>query len=293
MGKRIRQIVLTALAIAAAVFCGTWLKARPAAKHPYFAPIEFSVIAHRGGRGLGPENTLAAFRLSLAAGADVLEMDVRSTVDGHLVALHDDTVDRTTDGRGALSEMTLAELKKLDAGYRWTADSGISFPFRNRGITVPTLPEILTAIPDTPLIMEIKENRSSTSQSLCDALQAHQRTTGVLVASGHTDALENFRSVCPGVATAAGPSEALQFFLLSRLGLAFLYSPAEQALLVPETVKGREVPSPRFVEAAHGRNLKVAVWTVNAVDDMHRLISAGVDGIITDYPDRLAAVLGQ
>jgi glycerophosphoryl diester phosphodiesterase len=293
MGKRLLQIFLAILIFAAIVLGGVWLQARPAPQHPYFTATGFQVIAHRGGSGLGPENTLAAFRRSLAAGADVLEMDVRTTADGHLVVLHDATVDRTTDGRGAVKEMTLAQIKALDAGYRWTADQGRSFPFRGRGITVPSLSEVLAAFADTPLITEIKEKRPEVSQSVCEMLRQHGRINSVLVASVHAGVLERFRQVCPGVATSAGPSEALWFCLLSRAGLASLYSPAMQALQVPATFKGLAVVSPQFVAAAHGRNLTVAVWTVNAEETMRRLIAAGVDGIMTDYPDRLADIIEE
>jgi len=293
MGKRLLSIFLAALMLAVIVLGGVWLRARPAPPHPYFAAAGFQVIAHRGGSGLGPENTLTAFRRSLAAGADVLEMDLRTTADGHPVLLHDATVDRTTDGRGAVNEMTLVQLKKLDAGYRWTADQGRSFPFRGRGITVPTLNEVLVAFAETPLITEIKEKRPEVSQSVCEMLRRHGRITSVLVASVHAGVLERFRQVCPGVATSAGPSEALWFYLLSRAGLASLYSPAMQALQVPVTFKGLAVVSRRFVAAAHARNLTVAVWTVNAEGIMRRLIAAGVDGIMTDYPDRLAGIIEE
>jgi glycerophosphoryl diester phosphodiesterase len=290
MRKRLLQIFLAPLVFAVIVLGGMWLQARPASPHPYFDAAGFQVIAHRGGSGLGPENTLTAFRSSLAAGADVLEMDLRTTADGHLVVLHDATVDRTTDGRGAVNEMTLAQLKKLDAGYRWTADQGRSFPFRGRGITVPTLSEVLAVFAETPLITEIKEKRPEVSQSVCEMLRRHGRMTSVLVASVHGGVLERFRQVCPGAATSAGPSEALWFYLLSRAGLAPLYSPDMQALQVPVTFKGLAVVSPRFIAAAHARNLTVAVWTVNAEGTMRRLIAAGVDGIMTDYPDRLVGI---
>jgi glycerophosphoryl diester phosphodiesterase len=293
MGKRLLKIFLAALVLAVIVLGGVWLQARPAPPHPYFDAIGFQVIAHRGGSGLGPENTLAAFRRSLAAGADVLEMDVRSTADGNLVVLHDATVDRTTDGRGTVNEMTLAQLKTLDAGYRWTADQGRSFPFRGRGITVPTFSEVLETFAETPMIAEIKEKRPEVSQSVCEMLRRHGRMTSVLVASVHAGVLERFRQVCPAVATSAGPSEALWFYLLSRAGLASLYSPAMQALQVPVTFKGLAVVSRRFVAAAHARNLTVAVWTVNAEGIMRRLIAAGVDGIMTDYPDRLVGIIEE
>ena len=188
MGKRLLKIFLAALVLAVIVLGGVWLQAHPAPPHPYFDATGFQVIAHRGGSGLGPENTLAAFRRSLAAGADVLEMDVRTTADGHLVVLHDATVDRTTDGRGAVKEMTLAQIKALDAGYRWTADQGRSFPFRGRGITVPTFSEVLETFAETPMIAEIKEKRPEVSQSVCEMLRRHAPRPPKRSSFGHAGA---------------------------------------------------------------------------------------------------------
>lgn len=106
------------------------------------------VFAHRGGGGLIPENTLEAFVYSARMGVDVLELDVHATKDGALVVLHDASVDRTTDGRGRVNELTLDEIKKLDAGYLFSADGNQTFPFRGRGVTVPTLSEIFDALPE-------------------------------------------------------------------------------------------------------------------------------------------------
>ena len=111
------------------------------------------------------------------------------------------------------------------------------------------------------------------------------------MASAHPEVLEHFRTACPQVATSAGPSEAMLFYLLSRIGLTSLYSPSEKALLVPMAFRDRHVVSPGLVAAAHRRNLKVAVWTVNTEEDMRQLIASGVDGILTDYPDRLAGLI--
>ena len=97
------------------------------------------VIAHQGGDGLWPGNTLFAYQNAAKLGVDVLEMDIHITKDGKLVLMHDETVDRTTDGTGEIESMTLAELKQLDAGYSWTPDEGKTFPFRGQGITMTTL----------------------------------------------------------------------------------------------------------------------------------------------------------
>src|SRR3970040_315639 len=119
----------------AAVFGVIAVTARPAPNHPYFAAgnPRIDVIAHRGGAGLRPENTLAAFSHAVAIGADVLEIDVQPTADGAIVCIHDATVDRTTDGQGRVDSFTLKELRKLDAGHNWSGDGGGSLSYRAHG----------------------------------------------------------------------------------------------------------------------------------------------------------------
>ena len=114
------------------------------------------LMAHRGGEGVWPSNTLYAFQQAAALGADVLELDIHATRDGVLVVRHDPFVESTTDGQGYICELTLAEIQRLDAGYTWTADGGQSFPFRGLGITIPTLEEVLAAFPNVRLNIDIK-----------------------------------------------------------------------------------------------------------------------------------------
>jgi glycerophosphoryl diester phosphodiesterase len=267
------------------------LLAKPVPDHPYFIPDEFLVIAHRGGLSLGPESTLYTFRNAVKLGVDVLEMDVRSTRDGRLIILHDDTVARTTNATGSVQDYTLVELKKLDAAHRWSPDNGQTYPLRNKGIKIPTLPEVFKAFPQTKINLEIKETQSSTIQSLCRLIRDHQMTTNVVVASYDTDSLKEFRSLCPQVATSAGASEAMLFYGIQKVYLEAAYSPDAQAIQVPETLRNLRVVNRRFIEAAHARNMRVQVWTVNDVDAMQRLLNLGVDGIMTDYPRRLMELL--
>jgi len=269
------------------------LLAAPAPEHPYFQPDTFLVIAHRGGRSLGPENTLHTFRQAVDLGVDVLETDVHPTKDGHLVLLHDKTVDRTTDGTGPVDAFTLAELKKLDAAHRWSPDNGKSFPLRGKGFTIPALAEVFEAFPQMRLNIEIKDPDQTELRSLCRAIQGHGMSQKVMVASFDAGALKNFRSICPGVATSAGASEAMLFYALQKIHLESAYSPAAQALQVPRAYGDLQVVTKRFVEAAHSRNLKVHVWTVNGVDSMTELLQLGVDGIMTDYPRRLLEAMAH
>jgi glycerophosphoryl diester phosphodiesterase len=269
------------------------LLARPAAEHAFFAGDGVLVMAHRGGRGLWPENTLYAFQKAWALGVDVLEMDVRSTQDGVLVVMHDDTVDRTTDGASPIQDYTLEELKQLDAGYRWTTDDGATFPYRGQGITVPALEELFQALPDAPMNIEIKQSEPSIIAPFCELLRAYGRTESVLVASFDQDTIRAFREECPEVASTAGEDETRVLYVLSRVWLSRTYSAPAEAAQVPEYFGDLHVVTPRFLAAAHGRRMQVHVWTVNETEDLQRMLDLGVDGIITDYPDRLLELLGR
>jgi glycerophosphoryl diester phosphodiesterase len=287
---RIRTLLVLLLIIFIA-YAILRLLAKPIPDHPYFIPDKFLVIAHRGGPSLGPESTLYTFRKAVKLGVDVLEMDVRSTRDGQLIILHDDTVSRTTNATGPAQNYTLVDLKKLDAAHRWSPDNGQTFPLRNKGVQIPTLPEVFEAFPQTKLNLEIKEARSSTIQSLCRLIRDHQMTSNVVVASFDTDSLKEFRRLCPQVATSAGASEARLFFGLQKAYLEAAYSPTAQVLQVPESLGDLRIVDKRFIDAAHARNMRVQVWLVNDVRSMQRLLELGVDGIMTDYPQRLMEVL--
>jgi glycerophosphoryl diester phosphodiesterase len=251
------------------------------------------VFAHRGGGGLYPENTLEAFKYSAAMGVDVLELDVHSTADGTLVVMHDSLVDRTTNGSGQVNQMTLAELKKLDAGYHFTPDDGKTFPFRGKGITVPTLQEIFDALPDKTFNVEPKQAAPSVTKPLCEILRARKMTDKVIVGSFRQTAIDEFRAQCTEVATAATPAEVRDFLAMYKVGLGASYSPPMQVLQIPERLGSLQIVSKDFIETARKLNLKVHVWTINDAEDMQRLIEMRVDGIMTDYPDRLLDILGS
>jgi glycerophosphoryl diester phosphodiesterase len=266
---------------------------RSAGEHPYFALDEGRplVMAHRGGGGLWPENTLYAFERAAEIGADVIETEIHSTADNNLVFIHDETVDRTTSGTGLVNSFTLRELKRFDAGYHWTADGGQTFPFRGKGITVPTLEEVFTALPNTRINIDLKQISPPLASQLCVMLHSFDMVEKVMVASFSMKALGDFRQVCSEVATSASKREVTLFFLMNLIFLGAAYGPPCHALQIPEYSSGMHVLTKRFLQTAHSHNLKVHVWTVNQVEDMKRLLDLGVDGIITDYPDRLISVL--
>lgn len=286
---------LSVIIAAAAVLAFMAITARPAPDHPYFAAANpgIHVIAHRGGAGLRPENTLAAFSHAVAIGADVIEMDVQPTADGAIVCIHDATVDRTTDGRGRVDSFTLDELRKLDAGHNWSGDGGRSFPYRGQAIRIPTLEEVFSRFPRTRMIVEMKHGGPALARPLCDLVRRSGMTDKALVASLNVDAVAAFRSDCPEVLTAMSVTEARTFHGAYRVGLASLYSPPVTALLIPDRLRGETLTTAALVEAAHGRNLRVHVWTLNDEERMRQLARMRVDGIMTDRPDRLLALVGR
>ncbi len=154
-----RHYVATALAVLVFVAASSVYvrRAVPVVARPAVLPAaDVLIIGHRGAAGLAPENTIPAFEAALRHGAHMLELDVWPTGDGAVVVLHDETVDSTTDGAGRVTEMTLAQVQSLDAGYRFTADGGVTYPWRGVGVVIPTLADVLREFPDTPFVMEIK-----------------------------------------------------------------------------------------------------------------------------------------
>ena len=247
------------------------------------------VIAHRGGGGLAPENTLFAFKKAHDLGVDVIEIDVHGTADGEIVVMHDASVDRTTDGTGKVNSFTLEQLRKLDAGFRWSPDNGKTYPYRGNGITIPMLEEVFAAFPKMKFNIEPKQASPSIIKPLCQIIRNHKMTDKVVVGSFQQAVLDEFRGECPEVATSASPFEVSKFLGMYKTGLNQSYSPPMQALQVPEYIGVTK----EFVEAAHERNLKVHVWTVNETANMQRLLEIGVDGIMTDYPQRLLTLLDR
>ncbi len=256
-------------------------------------PVKPVNIAHRGGRGIAPENTLVGFREGRRAGADVLEFEVHLTADGRLVVIHDDTVDRTTDGTGLVREKTLRELKELDAGYRFTRDGGETYPYRGQGVTVPTLEEIYQEFSDVPVNVEIKEDQPDIEQALWEAIEEADAVGRTLVVSGNTGVIRRFRGVSGGrVATGSSITEIVVFDLLRRLRLSRFLRPSYQALQVPEGYRNiLRLVAPGFVRSAHQLGVRADVWTINTERDMRRVLGHGVEGIMTDRPDILAQLL--
>lgn len=233
------------------------------------------LLGHRGASAYAPENTLAAFRRALDLGADGFELDVTLSADAVPVVIHDDTVDRTTDGEGRVDRLTLAQLKQLDAGY-W-AKFGAEFA----GERIPALAEVFAELGQRALInVELKEDPSpdrKLAEKVVALIHEHGVAERVVVSSFYYDNLRRVKAVAP------------------MLPVGLLYSPNEplrmlRAWLGPGVRAEAHHPYYRLINAAtlrwyHVRGYRVNVWTVNAEADLARLVRLGVDGIITDRPD--------
>ena len=237
---------------------------------------------------------MEAFRLAAASGAGGLETDVHMTRDGSVVAIHDDTVDRTTDGAGLVRGMTLAEVKGLDAGSRFTPDGGATYPYRGRGVRVPEIGEVFREFPNHVVNIEMKEEQPGVEAALLRVIEEEGAQDRALVVSGKARPVRRFRKLCGGrVRTGASAQEIATFFYLSRLRLTGLFRPPYHALQVPVEYRGTPLVTPRFVEAAHRLGVRVDVWTIDDPGEMRRLLDLGADAIMTNRPEVLEKVLGN
>jgi len=244
-------------------------------------------LGHRGASGSAPENTLAAFVLARELGADGIELDVQFSQDQRLIIIHDDTLDRTTDGHGRADAFTLAELKTLDAGC-W-------FNTKFADERIPTLQEVfdlfkpdltgaergnLSGLNRTPFLLNV-EIKSDGDTRLADAVvgcvQRNDMGKQVILSSFDQAMLRRVRQFAP------------------ELPIGFLYSKPDELQALDFAADALhphwKLINEEFVQQAHARDQQVNVWTVNETDDLRSIVALGVDAIITNYPERLKAVI--
>lgn len=290
-----REWLLPSIASAAARLAQGSRAQRPRARPPQgvFARTPGpAAFAHRGGAELWPENTLHAFRSAFDMGCPYLETDLRMSRDGEIVLMHDACLERTTNGRGQVCDHSLSELKRLDAGYRFTPD-GVTYPFRGGGLQISTLAELVFALPEAHFNVEIKEQgKPNLAEALARFVDRHQIHGRFCVAADNHQYLAHFRRVsCGRVATAASRRECLLFWLLSGWSGEHLLRPRYAALQLPERAYGQPLLRERLLRCARDKGVCVHVWTINEPQRMRALLARGVDGIMTDRPDRLLAAM--
>lgn len=257
-------------------------------------PGNFLRIGHRGAAGLAPENTMVSFETAVRIGVDMIELDVHATADGRIVVLHDSDVSRTTNGSGRVDAMLYDQVRELDAGHRFSPKPG-HFPFRGQGLRIPLLTEMLEAHPELLITVELKETIHDLAiPRVAEILRAHRPER--IVVGCQDDAMSAaFRAHAPDIAMSPPRGYITRMFYLTHLWLDRFVQPRFEVIQSPVTEKparrGIRVLTRRFLDAAHGLQMPVQVWTVDDPNEMIEMLNLGVDGIITNFPDRLNAAL--
>ncbi|GAE28394.1 glycerophosphoryl diester phosphodiesterase [Halalkalibacter wakoensis JCM 9140] len=265
---------------------------------PFFEEEELVVVAHRGGKHLAPENTITAFEKARELEVNAIEFDIHMTKDHELVAIHDATVDRTTDGSGKVGDMRLEDLKELDAGYYFQNEKG-DYSFRNQNVVIPTVEEIFEQFPDMKMFIEIKDTNEAETipvmvERLWNLIQKYGLEERVLVGSFDQTIIDLFDEAADGrVAVGAGRQEVMKWVAANKLFLNGLYRPKVDAIQIPTEQKGIDLTSKRLIEFAQRWGMPVHYWTINDEETMRYLLEQGADGIITDRPDLLLEVLEE
>ncbi len=259
--------------------------------HPFLQGLRRPLhIAHRGGAGLYPENTLFAFEQAVRVHhADMLELDVHATKDGEVIVAHDATLERCTDGHGALADHTWAELEALDAAWHFTPVTGPGTPYRGRGLRLPRFIDVFRAFPGLRLNVELKDERAL--EPLAALLAGEAWQARLCLGSEHDELGARVASTFPE-ACCFFPRDALAAFVLGAKGGEVVDDPRYLVLDMPYQWEGVTLFDAALAEIAAAHGKWINVWTVDDEADMRRAIADGVGGVMTDRPDLLRAVLG-
>ena len=299
--KKILKVISGLLVLVAGVWLVIYLwpqEQRPVRAFYQADDHEVLNIAHRGGRGLAPEGTLAAFDKAEQLAVDVFEYDTHLTKDGHLVVIHDETVDRTTDGTGKVNELMMEEVQTLDAGYQFV-DQKDEYTYRDQGVYIPTVAEVFEKYPNTRHLIEMKDTNApelyeEVIQELWRLIQEYNMEEQVMVGSFDHEMIERFEEVTAGqIPIGAGEQEVREFVTKHVPYLNGLAKTNVDSLQLPTEAEGYNLTTNNIIQSAKKRNMSVYYWTINDEATMRELIEKGVDGIMTDYPDRLHKVLTE
>jgi glycerophosphoryl diester phosphodiesterase len=236
-------------------------------------PQDFLIIAHRGASSYAPENTIAAFDLALQMGASHLELDVHLTHDDYLVIIHDDTVDRTTNGAGPVASQTLAALQALDAGA-WFGEAFV-------GTRIPTLAEVLTRYQGRAhLHIELKGHTAHLPQRTVDLVGVHGMAQHATFTSFQHAHLQTMRAYAPELPTG---------WLVGEISDAVIAQ--AHALRCAQLCPRASLVTPGLVQRLHTEGFRVRAWGATNEALMHQVVEAGADGMTVNFPDKLLAYM--
>lgn len=291
MGKK-TKIAIAIAAASAAAWAGSKAISKPQQREGKQA-LQFDrpiILAHRGGAHLEPEHTMLAFEKSAQLGVDGFEIDIRLTKDEEIIVFHDATVDRTTEGYGSVSEMTLAEINALNHGYQFEDLTG-AFPYREQKVDVVTLRELLESYPNMLINIDIKDAPDTYEGSLMPSklwrlIEELGVENRVVVTSFYGEQIDRFNLYAQNqVALGAGESDVRKAFASFSSQFGHLYHPKVDVFQIPPKSGVVSLDSPKFIQFLSNLNIPVHYWTINDLVTMNKLIHNGAQGIITDRPD--------
>ncbi|AWF81880.1 hypothetical protein BTJ40_14180 [Microbulbifer sp. A4B17] len=247
------------------------------------------ILAHRGASGEYPQGTSLAFDMALDQGADILELDIHLSKDHFIIINHDADLKDNVGISDKIEDLTIGEIKTMDAGYVFTLDNGETYPYRNQGLALLTLNELFERYPNALFNIEIKPNDKLLSETLWQVIVDYRMEQQVTVASQHNRAMNHFRDISQGkVRTSATIGELVEASLAWSSGFGWAFNPDFDVAQLPYSITTK--PYVRFFQS---KGVAVDLWTVNDMDDIKRSISLGVDGIIGDYPGRIYQALEE
>ncbi|MGE7841978.1 glycerophosphodiester phosphodiesterase [Lysinibacillus sp. NPDC093712] len=299
MGKK-TKIAIAIAAASAAAWAGSKAISKPQQRVGKQA-LQFDhpiILAHRGGAHLEPEHTMLAFEKSAQLGVDGFEIDIRLTKDEEIIVYHDATVERTTDGYGSVSEMTLAEINALNHGYQFEDLAG-EFPYRDKKVDVVTLRELLECYPNMLINIDIKDAPDTYEGSLMPSklwrlIEELNAEDHVVVTSFYGEQIDRFNLYAQNqVALGAGESDVRKAFASFSSQFGHLYHPKVDVFQIPPKSGVVSLDSPKFIQFLSNLNIPVHYWTINDAVTMNKLINNGAKGIITDRPDIAVELLQQ
>lgn len=241
------------------------------------------IMAHRGASGEYPQSTWIAFHMGLKQGADVLELDIHLSKDNQIIINHDADLKKNVGIDDEIEDLTLAEIKQLDAGHEFTLDDGETYPFRGQGITLMSLNELFEYFPGERYNIEMKANDKQLAEKLWQVISDYGLEDRIVVATQKSKAMKHFRKVSDGqVKTSATITELVGASLAWASGWGWAYKPKFDVAQIPHSITTKP-----YVKFFHKKGVRVDLWTVNQPKHIERAIDLGVDGIIGDYPERI------
>lgn len=297
-------ISVTALYGAAVIISMVFVQQRKT--KPFIAKLPvFTIVGHRGAPMRHPGNTMESFREALKINhATMLELDVHQTKDGIIVVNHDDYIKNSSGERVFINGHTFKELRSIDAGYHVSFDNDATYPFRGKGYAIPEFADVLKSFKGTLISIDIKHHTVECADSLVKLIHDNGADENVIIGSFSDEIMNHIREKYPHIATSFSKSEVMKFVVLHKLFLSGFFNAKDDAMMIPEFSdtenpeymgpghkQGFRIISRRFIKEAHALNLPVMAWTINKKENMERLHSWGIRGVITDYPDVLNKIV--